>query len=128
MRRSNRRLSLTSDSLLLRLRRTLRSIAGQAAASVAERQMRSRPYSRRNAYAIRPFLAGKAVDPEIISEMSDALQSVCKALSYLKPASNDFLERWPISKRVDIPALLIERVELAAAQAGGRFTPSCSHP
>ena len=31
---------------------------------------------------IRQFLAGKAVDPEIISEMSDALQSVCEALSY----------------------------------------------
>ena len=58
---------------------------------------------------IRSFLAGKAVDPEIISEMADALQSVCKALSYLKPAPNDFLERRPVSKRVDIPALLIER-------------------
>ena len=70
----------------------------------------------------------RAVDPEIIPEMSDALQSVCKALSYLKPAPNDFLERWPVSKRVDTRALLIERVELAAAQARGRFTPSCSHP
>ena len=71
---------------------------------------------------IRPFLAGKAVDPEIISEMPDALQSVCKALSYLKPAPNDFLERWPVSKRVNTPranadgATLIERVELAAAR------------
>ena len=30
---------------------------------------------------IRPYLAGKAFDPETISEMSDALKSVCKALS-----------------------------------------------
>lgn len=31
--------------------------------------------------SIRPYLADKAFDPETISEMSDALQSVCKALS-----------------------------------------------
>ena len=49
--------------------------------------MRSRPYG----------------DPEIISEMPDVLQNVCKALSYLKPAPNDFLERWPVSKRVNSP-------------------------
>jgi hypothetical protein len=30
---------------------------------------------------IRPYLAGKTFDPETISEMSDALKSVCKALS-----------------------------------------------
>jgi hypothetical protein len=29
---------------------------------------------------IRPYLADKAFDPETISEMSDALQSVCKTL------------------------------------------------
>jgi hypothetical protein len=58
---------------------------------------------------IRSFFAGKAADPEIISEMSDALQSVCKALSYLKPAPNDFLERWPVSKRVNTPALMMRR-------------------
>ena len=39
----------------------------------------------------------------------------------LKPASNDFLQRWPVSKRVNSSkadaddATLIERVELAAA-------------
>ena len=30
---------------------------------------------------IRPYLVGEGFDPETISEMSDALQSVCKALS-----------------------------------------------
>ena len=40
---------------------------------------------------------------------ADALQSVCKALSYLKPAPNDFLERWPVSKRVNTPALMMRR-------------------
>jgi putative SOS response-associated peptidase YedK len=40
---------------------------------------------------------------------------------YLKPVSNDFLQRWPVSKRVNSSkadaedATLIERVELAAA-------------
>jgi hypothetical protein len=39
----------------------------------------------------------------------------------LKPASNDFLQRWPVSKRVNSSkadaddATLIERVELKAA-------------
>ena len=31
--------------------------------------------------AIRPFLAGRAFDPETIAEMSMALESVCNALS-----------------------------------------------
>jgi putative SOS response-associated peptidase YedK len=40
---------------------------------------------------------------------------------YLKPVSNDYLRRWPVSKRVNSSkadaddATLIERVELAAA-------------
>ena len=40
---------------------------------------------------------------------------------YLKPASNDYLRRWPVAKRVNSSkadaddATLIERVELAAA-------------
>jgi putative SOS response-associated peptidase YedK len=40
---------------------------------------------------------------------------------YLKPAPNDFLQRWPVSKRVNSSkadaddATLIDKVELAAA-------------
>jgi putative SOS response-associated peptidase YedK len=40
---------------------------------------------------------------------------------YLKPASNDYLQRWPVSKRVNSSkadaddATLVDKVELAAA-------------
>ena len=44
-----------------------------------------------------------------------------RGAEYLKPAPNDYLQRWPVSKRVNSSkadaddATLIERVELAAA-------------
>jgi putative SOS response-associated peptidase YedK len=52
---------------------------------------------------LEPWLSGKA------------------GAEYLKPVPNDFLQRWPVSRRVNSSkadaddATLIERVELAAA-------------
>jgi hypothetical protein len=61
---------------------------------------------------IRPFLANKAFDPEVIGEMSAALESVCKALSL---------------NVVDDPATrLVARKIIELAQRGVRDAPTLS--
>jgi hypothetical protein len=63
---------------------------------------------------IRPYLAGKAFDPETISEMSDALQSVCKALSL---------------KMIDDPATrVVAQKIIGLAQSGVRGADNLHSP
>jgi hypothetical protein len=57
-----------------------------------------------------------------ITPKEDQFANVEAEAEVVKPAPNDFLQRWPVSKRVNSSkayaddATLIERVELAAAQ------------
>ena len=50
----------------------------------------------------------------------DRVDTVVDRFAELKPAPNDYLQRWPVSKRVNSSkadtndATLIERIELAA--------------
>jgi putative SOS response-associated peptidase YedK len=70
--------------------------------------------------------------PALLSERQfEAWLSGEAAAGILKPAPNDYLKRWPVSKRVNSSkadaddAMLIERVELAAALAeiGSPYPP-----